>query len=117
MSSNYDQASVKTHLSEHGQNSALMLVGVLADPKSLFRGLVEFQEFQVKIVCAYVFRVSFSRSYNCSSLRRKGLSTEPLNIFLVGPSREKHFQSLRCRFALGLSQGRKVYDSQGSWQH
>ena len=47
MSSNYDQASVKMQLSEHGQNSALVLVKVLADPKSLFRGLVEFQEFQV----------------------------------------------------------------------
>lgn len=65
MSTNYDQASVKTQLSENGQNSASVLVGVLTDPKSLFRDLVEFQEFQVKSICAHVFGVSFSRSYSC----------------------------------------------------
>lgn len=52
-----------------------------------------------------------------ASLRRKGLSSSLWMLSWWAPAGEKHFRSLLCRFALGLSQGRKVYDSQGSWQH
>lgn len=75
-------------LSEHGQNSASVLVKVLADPKRLFRGLMEFQEFQVKSICAYVFGVSFSRSYSCFP-KEKGDFHWVFEYFLGGPPTEK----------------------------
>lgn len=110
MSTNYDQASVKTQLSENGQNSASVLVGVLADPKSLFRNSRSRASVLMFLVCLFLgLTVAF--------VRRKGLSFEIEYFSWWAPSGEKHFWSLRCRFALGLSQGRKVYDSQGSWQH